>query len=105
MRRLATYRLFICLLLFLLVAVTLCGQTGAAAPTLTTPVTSNLGAGQVTVNSGEDITMNKAVTFTLKGGYDCDFANNISGGKTDIHSLTITGGTVIIENIEITALQ
>ncbi len=43
------YRLFISFLFFLLVAVTFCGQAGAAAPTLTVPATSNLGAGQVTL--------------------------------------------------------
>jgi hypothetical protein len=52
-------------------------------------------------NSGEDVTMNKTVTLKLKGGYDCDFIANTSGGKTGIKSLTINNGTLIIENIGI----
>jgi hypothetical protein len=52
-------------------------------------------------NSGEDIMMSKAVTLTLKGGYDCDFIGNTSSGKTEIKSLTINNGTLVIDYIDI----
>lgn len=52
-------------------------------------------------SSSEEITMSKAVTLTLRGGYDCDYLGNISGGRTGIKKFTIRGGTLIVENIEI----
>ena len=56
---------------------------------------------QVTVaDHTENIVFDRNVVFTLSGGYSCDFASNPI--KTTIKgSLTISNGTVIIENIAI----
>ncbi|MBA4373853.1 MAG: hypothetical protein C0402_13460 [Thermodesulfovibrio sp.] len=53
-----------------------------------------------TFSSGEDVSMNKSVTLSLLGGYACDLQNK-DGGSTGLKSLTITVGTLILENIEI----
>ena len=48
----------------------------------------------------EDLSLGNARTFTLKGGYDCNFA--ASGSFSAVSgSLTISGGTVTIENLKI----
>jgi predicted outer membrane repeat protein len=48
----------------------------------------------------EDLSLGNARTFTLKGGYDCNFA--ASGSFSAVSgSLTISSGTVTIENLKI----
>ena len=48
----------------------------------------------------EDVVYNQPLLVTLRGGYDCGYSTHAATAK--IHgSLTISAGTVIIENIEI----
>lgn len=48
----------------------------------------------------EDVTLDRNITTTLKGGYDCDYTTN--PGYTTVHGLlTVSNGTVIIENLVI----
>ncbi|MBA4371887.1 MAG: hypothetical protein C0402_03385 [Thermodesulfovibrio sp.] len=56
-----------------------------------------------TFGVNEEVNMSKAVAVFLKGGYYCDYQDNTPGGVFGIKTLTITGGTLIVENIEINA--
>lgn len=48
----------------------------------------------------EDVALDRNITATLKGGYDCDYTANL--GYTTVNGLlTISNGTVIIENLVI----
>jgi len=49
----------------------------------------------------EDLTFVKPITVVLSGGWDHDYNNNDSGQSVIGGSLTITGGTVIIDKIVI----
>jgi Calx-beta domain/Peptidase_C39 like family len=51
-------------------------------------------------DSAEDITYGSPNAISLKGGYDSYFSDN-SGGMTRVRSLTITDGTLTLENFEI----
>jgi hypothetical protein len=48
----------------------------------------------------ENLNLNRAVSVTLRGGYDSGFAS-ITGYTTISGSLTITSGTVTVENVVI----
>jgi len=50
-------------------------------------------------NYDEDILYRQNTVLALSGGYDCDFSNNPF--KSSIKSLTITSGTILVENIVI----
>jgi hypothetical protein len=47
---------------------------------------------------GEDLLLNRDITVTLKGGYDCDY-NEPPVSFSTIKSMIISNGTVVIENI------
>jgi hypothetical protein len=47
-----------------------------------------------------DLNLNKGISVTLVGGYDCDFSPIM--GFTTIHgTVTLSGGTVIVENVTV----
>jgi PKD repeat protein len=48
----------------------------------------------------ENITLNRNILITLRGGYDCGYTS-IEGVTTLNGTITIDSGTVIIENIEL----
>jgi len=50
------------------------------------------------VEFGESLDLDRDVTVTLRGGYDCDF-NEPPFSFSIIHSMLINNGTVIVENI------
>ncbi len=48
----------------------------------------------------ENINLNRSITVTIKGGYNC--GHTTSTGKTIINgNLTISNGTVTIENVKV----
>lgn len=50
--------------------------------------------------TGEDLTLGDNWRVTLEGGYDCGFTTN-AGQSTRLSALTVSSGTVTIEQIEI----
>jgi len=51
----------------------------------------------------ENLTINRNITVTLDGGYNCDFTIN-AGGQTPIKGMlttTVGGGTITIRNVKI----
>ncbi|MCK5342564.1 MAG: hypothetical protein KAR20_04120, partial [Candidatus Heimdallarchaeota archaeon] len=49
----------------------------------------------------EDLTLSEPIEVILSGGWNHDYSDNSGGQSTIGGSLTITGGTVIIEGIVI----
>jgi hypothetical protein len=47
----------------------------------------------------EALDLNLPVSVFIRGGYDCDFIDNISGISTITGDMTIQGGSINIENI------
>ncbi|HZV82232.1 MAG TPA: FG-GAP-like repeat-containing protein [Geobacteraceae bacterium] len=79
-------------------------MVSASIPTYTTTlVDAYIAAGtgeSIKMPSGlldENLTMNKAIEVTLKGGYDSGFTTQ--GAPTILRSITVAAGTAIMENI------
>jgi hypothetical protein len=51
--------------------------------------------------SGEDITLAQPVAVVLKGGYDCDFLTNATGGMSGAQSIVVSDGALVLENISV----